>query len=225
MKMSARQPGPVQTLSDQGSRAPVDRRQGIRRIAKVFCRMTERDDETNGAAKRDPTQKQWMVVVEYPPSSTAANFVTRPPFRDGRPERLSDQLLVQAHRRTEIRRMDRQEHRQLHGRCPERRSQIAPRISNRRSSIQGEISGKFTKNTAEDLALTLKSGALPADYRISGRAHRRPEPRCRFDPAGVDSFDRRPGIRHCVHALLLSRRGNQCRGRADPEHDPDDRAP
>ena len=37
-----------------------------------------------------------------------------------------------------------------------------PPSSNRQIFDSGEISGQFTKSSAEDLALTLKSGALPA---------------------------------------------------------------
>ena len=38
---------------------------------------------------------------------------------------------------------------------------------------QGEITGNFTKEQGEGLALTLRSGALARADRISGRAHGR----------------------------------------------------
>ena len=41
---------------------------------------------------------------------------------------------------------------------------------------QGEISGRFTKESAEDLALTLRSGRFAGADRISGRANGRTEP-------------------------------------------------
>ncbi len=37
-------------------------------------------------------------------------------------------------------------------------------------SDQGEISGRFTKQSAEDLAHTLNSGALPAPIKIVSEA-------------------------------------------------------
>lgn len=39
-------------------------------------------------------------------------------------------------------------------------------LSKSRIFDQGEISGRFTKQAAEDLALILRSGALPAPVKI-----------------------------------------------------------
>jgi preprotein translocase subunit SecD len=77
----------------------------------------------------------------------------------------------------------------------------------------GQISGRFTKQSAEDLALTLRSGALPA--------HRWPKPRAGLDQGGRQSVTRRTRPRRRLHALLLSRFRRQRRRRIDSEHDPD----
>jgi preprotein translocase subunit SecD len=59
---------------------------------------------------------------------------------------------------------------------------------------QGEISGKFTKQSAEDLALTLRSGALPAPIEYQ-------EERTVGPSLGADSI--RSGVRASVVGLLL----------------------
>ncbi len=59
-------------------------------------------------------------------------------------------------------------------------------------SDSGEISGRFTQKSAEDLALTLRSGALPA--RISYQEERTVGP-----SLGADSI--RSGVRACVYGL------------------------
>src|SRR6266536_2239713 len=61
-------------------------------------------------------------------------------------------------------------------------------------SDQGEISGRFTKQSAEDLALTLRSGALPA--RIEYMEERTVGP-----SLGADSI--RSGVRASVFGLLF----------------------
>jgi preprotein translocase subunit SecD len=59
---------------------------------------------------------------------------------------------------------------------------------------QGEISGKFTKQSAEDLALTLRSGALPAPIEYQ-------EERTVGPSLGADSI--RSGVRACLFGLLF----------------------
>lgn len=59
---------------------------------------------------------------------------------------------------------------------------------------QGEISGRFTKESAEDLALTLRSGALPAPIEYL-------EERTVGPSLGADSI--RSGVRASVFGLLL----------------------
>ena len=59
---------------------------------------------------------------------------------------------------------------------------------------QGEISGRFTKQSAEDLALTLRSGALPAPIEYQ-------EERTVGPSLGADSI--RSGVRASVVGLLL----------------------
>jgi len=59
---------------------------------------------------------------------------------------------------------------------------------------QGEISGKFTKQSAEDLALTLRSGALPAPIEYM-------EERTVGPSLGADSI--RSGVRASMVGLLL----------------------
>jgi preprotein translocase subunit SecD len=59
---------------------------------------------------------------------------------------------------------------------------------------QGEISGRFTKESAEDLALTLRSGALPAPIEYQ-------EERTVGPSLGADSI--RSGVRASVVGLLL----------------------
>jgi preprotein translocase subunit SecD len=61
-------------------------------------------------------------------------------------------------------------------------------------SDQGEISGRFTKQSAEDLALTLRSGALPAPIEYM-------EERTVGPSLGADSI--RSGVRASVVGLLL----------------------
>jgi preprotein translocase subunit SecD len=59
---------------------------------------------------------------------------------------------------------------------------------------QGEISGKFTKQSADDLALTLRSGALPAPIEYQ-------EERTVGPSLGADSI--RSGVRACLFGLLF----------------------
>src|ERR1051325_2320076 len=59
---------------------------------------------------------------------------------------------------------------------------------------QGEISGKFTKQSADDLALTLRSGALPAPIEYQ-------EERTVGPSLGADSI--RSGVRASVFGLIL----------------------
>jgi len=59
---------------------------------------------------------------------------------------------------------------------------------------QGEISGRFTKQSADDLALTLRSGALPAPIEYQ-------EERTVGPSLGEDSI--RSGVRACVFGLLF----------------------
>ena len=59
---------------------------------------------------------------------------------------------------------------------------------------QGEISGRFTKNSAEDLALTLRSGALPATIEYL-------EERTVGPSLGADSI--RAGVRASLYGLLF----------------------
>ena len=59
---------------------------------------------------------------------------------------------------------------------------------------QGEISGKFSKNSAEDLALTLKSGALPAAIEYQ-------EERTVGPSLGADSI--RSGVTASIGGLVL----------------------
>ena len=59
---------------------------------------------------------------------------------------------------------------------------------------QGEISGRFTKNTADDLALTLKSGALPAGIEYL-------EERTVGPSLGADSI--RAGVTASIGGLVL----------------------
>jgi preprotein translocase subunit SecD len=61
-------------------------------------------------------------------------------------------------------------------------------------SDQGEISGRFTKHSAEDLALTLRSGALPAPIEYM-------EERTVGPSLGADSI--RSGVRASVVGLIL----------------------
>jgi preprotein translocase subunit SecD len=61
-------------------------------------------------------------------------------------------------------------------------------------SDQGEISGRFTKQSADDLALTLRSGALPAKIEYQ-------EERTVGPSLGADSI--RSGVRASVVGLLL----------------------
>ena len=128
--------------------------------------LTERDDETNGAAKQDPTQKQWMVV-EYPPivdgselrdasaysrtgsqSDYQISFSLKPggaqKFGEWTGKSIGKYLAIVLNDEVKS--------------APVIKGQIFD---------QGSIEGKFTKTSSEDLALTLKSGALPAklDYQ------------------------------------------------------------
>jgi len=59
---------------------------------------------------------------------------------------------------------------------------------------QGEITGRFTKQSAEDLALTLRSGALPAPIEYQ-------EERTVGPSLGADSI--RSGVRACLFGLLF----------------------
>ena len=59
---------------------------------------------------------------------------------------------------------------------------------------QGEISGRFTKTTADDLALTLKSGALPAEIEYQ-------EERTVGPSLGADSI--RSGVAASIGGLVL----------------------
>jgi len=61
-------------------------------------------------------------------------------------------------------------------------------------SDQGEISGRFTKQSADDLALTLRSGALPAPIEYM-------EERTVGPSLGADSI--RSGVRGLVVGLIL----------------------
>src|SRR6185295_15023343 len=61
-------------------------------------------------------------------------------------------------------------------------------------SDQGEISGRFTKESAEDLALTLRSGALPAPIEYQ-------EERTVGPSLGADSI--RSGVRASLVGLIL----------------------
>jgi preprotein translocase subunit SecD len=61
-------------------------------------------------------------------------------------------------------------------------------------SDQGEISGRFTKESAEDLALTLRSGALPAPIEYQ-------EERTVGPSLGADSI--RSGVRASLAGLIL----------------------
>ena len=63
-----------------------------------------------------------------------------------------------------------------------------------RISDQGEISGRFTKQSADDLALTLRSGALPAPIEYQ-------EERTVGPSLGADSI--RSGVRASLVGLLL----------------------
>jgi preprotein translocase subunit SecD len=70
-------------------------------------------------------------------------------------------------------------------------------------SDQGEISGRFTKQSADDLALTLRSGALPRQLN-TGRTHSRTEPGAGFDYCGCE---RLVGLLLVVLFMLLYYRG------------------
>ena len=61
----------------------------------------------------------------------------------------------------------------------------APTIQSRITD-EGRISGAFTQQEAQDLSLTLRSGALPASLDLSRGAHGRSVARRRFDPRRRD---------------------------------------
>ena len=90
--------------------------------------------------------------------------------------------------------------------------------SSRRSPTRGRSPATSRSSRPNDLALTLRSGALPGEARLPRRAHGRPEPRRGLDPRGRDGLARRPRARRPVHGLLLPRVGHQRRRRAAAEH-------
>ena len=63
--------------------------------------------------------------------------------------------------RAEVRRLHRREHRPPAGVVLDGRVQTAPTIQSR-IDYEGQITGTFSSQEAADLALTLRSGALPA---------------------------------------------------------------
>ena len=70
---------------------------------------------------------------------------------------------------------------------------------------QGQIDGRFTKESGEDLALTLKSGALAGADRLSGRKNGWTEFRRGFNSGRCSRFSGRFDFRYRVYAFLLSR--------------------
>jgi preprotein translocase subunit SecD len=82
----------------------------------------------------------------------------------------------------------------------------------------GQITGRFTKASAEDLALTLEIRRAARENRVSGRTHGRTEFRRRFDSRRRCGFACRIDFYRRFYAHLLSRFGRQCRYRADSEY-------
>lgn len=126
---------------------------------KVYA-YTERDDDTDAAAKPDPNAEKKWVVVDYPAiiegselrdanaysqtgSDYQISFKLKPAgaqkFGDWTGRNIGKYLAIVLNDEVKS--------------APVIRGQIFD---------SGNIEGKFTKSTAEDLALTLKSGALPA---------------------------------------------------------------
>ena len=85
----------------------------------------------------------------------------------------------------------------------------------------GQISGRFSKQSADDLALTLRSGALPA--KIEYQEERTVGPSLGADSiqSRCRSVGRRVGSGYPVYAVLLPRCRCQRGGRAAFEYDPD----
>ena len=75
----------------------------------------------------------------------------------------------------------------------------APKLEGRITD-QGRISGGFTAESANDLSLTLRSGALPASLTYLQEERRRPVARRRLDPRRRHLVARRPAADHGVHA-------------------------
>ena len=99
--------------------------------------------------------------------------------------------------------------------------QSYPRLEGRITD-EGRIAGNFTQQEAADLALKLRSGALPAsmsyfEERVVGPTLGRDSIR-----AGVTASARRPGARHRLHARLLQavRHQRHRRDGRQPDHPP-----
>ena len=86
----------------------------------------------------------------------------------------------------------------------------APKLEGRITD-QGASAGGFTAESANDLSLTLRSGALPASLTYLQERGRRPVARRRLDPRRRHLVVRRPAADHGVHALLLQAVGHQRR--------------
>ena len=99
----------------------------------------------------------------------------------------------------EVRQAVGREHRPLSGDRPRQPRVSAPQLEGRITD-QGRISGGFTAESANDLSLTLRSGALPAVADLPRRAGRRPVARRRLDPRRRHLVARRPAADHAVHA-------------------------
>ena len=90
-----------------------------------------------------------------------------------------------------------------------------------RISDEGRISGAFTQQEAQDLSLTLRSGALPASLTYLEERTVGPSLGADSIRSGRDGGDRRPGPGDPVHAGLLpagrpERVRVDCREPADP---------
>ena len=154
-------PSPVQTYPTKEAALAVDRRQGIRHAKGPALRRTRRQRRQTGTQPPDKKPKQF-VVVESPAVVDGSELrdASASQGRGGAGE-YQINVLVQARRGQKFGDWTGKNINNYMAVVLNDEVKSAAYI---KSQIfdSGEISGKFTKDTADDLALTLKSGALPA---------------------------------------------------------------
>lgn len=126
---------------------------------KIFS-YTERAETAN--APQDPNRPQQFVVVEYPPVVDGSEL--RDANAVSRTGNQGDYQISFAFKPGGAQKFGEWTGKNINNYMAVVLNDEVKSIAYIRSQIfdQGEISGSFTKESAEDLALTLKSGALPA---------------------------------------------------------------
>ncbi len=171
------------------------------------CRRTWKSSEGLSSTPGDTSKLFYLV-------RSARRSITGRDLRNARQtvdefNQPAVELHAEQRRRGQVQQGDRREHRPSAGDRPRRPRAVGAGHRRHASSAKARITGSFTQQEADDLALVLRSGALPAS--LSYLEQRGVGPSLGRDSirAGVTRLDRRARARHGLHARLLPACGHQ----------------